>query len=213
MKYHPNETTIEMTGHRDGMNAGALEHSKYIAKICEYVIENLKDYAEFLDDAGHNKRFVRKYVTYVYYDVDWAGQYDHKNRKVKINAVGNTVDSITDTMIHELAHCWYANAEYFKKGMQQDDFKNAIQNDLGSIDSYSRSRKLKGFMKRRTALYINEIHSILTEMKYGTKKLKDLYQDEDFTNEEQNRLGRYAVIYDDLHTEPSKHKEWIELTV
>lgn len=202
-----------MTGHRDGMNAGALEHSKYIAKICEYVIENLKDYAEFLDDAGHNKRFVRKYVTYVYYDVDWAGQYDHKNRKVKINAVGNTVDSITDTMIHELAHCWYANAEYFKKGMQQDDFKNAIQNDLGSIDSYSRSRKLKGFMKRRTALYINEIHSILTEMKYGTKKLKDLYQDEDFTNEEQNRLGRYAVIYDDLHTEPSKHKEWIELTV
>jgi len=213
MKYHPNETTIEMTGHRDGMNAGALEHSKYIAKICEYVIENLKDYAEFLDDAGHNKRFVRKYVTYVYYDVDWAGQYDHKNRKVKINAVGNTVDSITDTMIHELAHCWYANAEYFKKGMQQDDFKNAIQNDLGSIDSYSRSRKLKGFMKRRTALYVNEIHSILTEMKYGTKKLKDLYQDEDFTNEEQNRLGRYAVIYDDLHTEPSKHKEWIELTV
>ena len=202
-----------MTGHRDGMNAGALEHSKYIAKICEYVIENLKDYAEFLDDAGHNKRFVRKYVTYVYYDVDWAGQYDHKNRKVKINAVGNTVDSITDTMIHELAHCWYANAEYFKKGMQQDDFKNAIQNDLGSIDSYSRSRKLKGFMKRRTALYINEIHSILTEMKYGTKKLKDLYQDEDFTNEEQNRLGRYAVIYDDLHTEPSKHKESIELTV
>ena len=202
-----------MTGHRDGMNAGALEHSKYIAKICEYVIENLKDYAEFLDDAGHNKRFVRKYVTYVYYDVDWAGQYDHKNRKVKINAVGNTVDSITDTMIHELAHCWYANAEYFKKGMQQDDFKNAIQNDLGSIDSYSRSRKLKGFMKRRTALYVNEIHSILTEMKYGTKKLKDLYQDEDFTNEEQNRLGRYAVIYDDLHTEPSKHKEWIELTV
>ena len=202
-----------MTGHRDGMNAGALEHSKYIAKICEYVIENLKDYAEFLDDAGHNKRFVRKYVTYVYYDVDWAGQYDHKNRKVKINAIGNTLESITDTMIHELAHCWYANAEYFKKGMQQDDFKNAIQNDLGSIDSYSRSRKLKGFMKRRTALYVNEIHSILTEMKYGTKKLKDLYQDEDFTNEEQNRLGRYAVIYDDLHTEPSKHKEWIELTV
>ena len=202
-----------MTGHRDGMNAGALEHSKDIAKICENVIESLKDYAGFLDDAGHNKRFVRKYVTYVYYDVDWAGQYDHKNRKVKINAVGNTVDSITDTMIHELAHCWYANAEYFKKGMQQDDFKNAIQNDLGSIDSYSRSRKLKGFMKRRTALYINEIHSILTEMKYGTKKLKDLYQDEDFTNEEQNRLGRYAVIYDDLHTEPSKHKEWIELTV
>jgi len=213
MKYHPNETTIEMTGHRDGMNAGALEHSKDIAKICEHVIESLKDYAGFLDDAGHNKRFVRKYVTYVYYDVDWAGQYDHKNRKVKINAIGNTLESITDTMIHELAHCWYANAEYFKKGMQQDDFKNAIQNDLGSIDSYSRSRKLKGFMKRRTALYINEIHSILTEMKYGTKKLKDLYQDEDFTNEEQNRLGRYAVIYDDLHTEPSKHKEWIELTV
>ena len=97
--------------------------------------------------------------------------------------------------------------------MQREDFKNAIQNDLGSIDSYSRGRKLKGFMKRRTSLYINEIHSILTEMKYGTNKLKDLYQDEDFTTEEQNRLGRYAVIYDDLHPEQSKHKEWIELTV
>lgn len=213
MKYHPNETTIEMTGHRDGMNAGALEQSKDIARICHTVIENLKDYAGFLDDAGHNKRFVRKYVTYVYYEVDWAGQYDHKNRKVKINAVGNTLESITDTVIHELAHCWYANAEYFKHGMQREDFKNAIQNDLGSIDSYSRGRKLKGFMKRRTALYINEIHSILTEMKYGTNKLKDLYQDEDFTTEEQNRLSRYAVIYDDLHPEQSKHKEWIELTV
>ena len=31
-----------MTGHRDGMNAGALEQSKDIAKICEHVIENLK---------------------------------------------------------------------------------------------------------------------------------------------------------------------------
>ena len=211
MKYHPDETTIEMTGHRDGMNAGYLKHSEAIAKMCHTVIENLKDYAGFLDDVGHNGRFVRKYVTYVYPYVDWAGQYDHRNRKVKINAVGNDLDHITDTVIHELAHCFYANAEFLKMGMQKEDFKNAIQDDLGSIDSYSRSRKLKGYMKRKTSLYINEIHSILTEMKYGTQKLKDLLNDEDFTNEERQRLSRYIPIYDNLHSEPTKNKEWDDL--
>ena len=208
MKYHPEQTTIIMTGHRDGANPQALSKSEGIAKIVHKVVENLSDYAEFLT-VGHSRRFVKQYVTYVFYDVDWAGQYDHKNRKVKINAVGNSLDGVVDTVIHELAHCWYANAEFVKMGMQKEDFKNAISQDMGSIDSYSRSRKLKNMMKRRSSHFINEIHSILTEIKYGTQKANNLEQDENFTEEERNRLSRYIPIYDDLHPEPSKNKLWL----
>ena len=125
--------------------------------------------------------------------------------------MGNSKHTIIDTLIHELGHVWYMNAEKLGVGMQVEDFKQAILGDLGSIDSYSRSRKLKNAMKKRTSLFVNEIHSILTEMKYGTDKLQRELASENMTEEETKRLKRFIPIYDELHPETAKNPEWIRL--
>jgi len=211
MKSHDGETTITMTGHRDGANPQALERSNLIVGLMHDAIENMGKYAEWLNVVGHNKRWVKTYNSYVYYDVDWAGQYAHRQRKVKINVMGNSKHTIIDTLIHELGHVWYMNAEKLGVGMQVEDFKQAILGDLGSIDSYSRGRKLKRAMKKRTSLFVNEIHSILTEMKYGTDKLQRELASENMTEEETKRLKRFIPIYDELHPEKAKNPEWIRL--
>jgi hypothetical protein len=211
MKSHAGQTTITMTGHRDGANPQALERSNLIVGLMHDAIEEMGKYAEWLNVVGHNKRWVKTYTSYVFYEVDWAGQYAHRQRKVKINVMGNDIHTIIDTLIHELGHVWYMNAEKLGVGMQVEDFKQAILADLGSIDSYSRSRKLKNAMKRRTSLFVNEIHSILTEMKYGTNKLQRELASENMTEDETKRLKRFIPIYNELHPETAKNPEWLRL--
>lgn len=211
MKYHPNSTTITITGHRDGDNPSLLAKSEKVAEVCDIAIERMSERAPFLTDVN-TRRFIKFVTTYVYHDVDWAGQYVKRQRKIKVNVALTDIEHVIDIIVHEMAHVWWGNAELINMGESKKAFESAIMADLGSIDDYSRGRKLKRAMKVRPLYYVNEIHSIMTEMKYGTMKLDDLVTDEDFTQDEKSRLRRYAVFYDILHKEPATNRLWQELT-
>lgn len=211
MKYHPRQVTVEITGHRDGMNAGYLSHSELVAKITHIAVEEMHKRCEFLSDVN-TRRFIKHFTSYCYPDVDWSGQYVHRQRKVKINARLTDATHTIDVIIHEMAHCWWHNAEFLKMEKSKQEFKEAILADLGSIDGYSRGRKLKRAMRVKSDYYVNEIHSIMTELKYGTQKFDDLVTDEDWTQEEKQRLRRYIPHYDKLHPETPKQRLWIEFT-
>jgi predicted SprT family Zn-dependent metalloprotease len=211
MKYHPRQVTVEITGHRDGMNASYLAHSELVAKIAHIAVEQMYKRADFLSEVN-TRRFIKHFTSYCYPEVDWSGQYVHRQRKVKINARLTDIEHVIDVIIHEMAHCWYHNAEFLKMDKAKQEFKKAILADLGSIDSYSRGRKLKSDMKKRSAHFVNEIHSIMTELKYGTQKFDDLVTDEDWTHEEKQRLQRYIPHYDKLHPEKSTQRLWINFT-
>ena len=211
MKYHPRQVTVEITGHRDGMNAGYLAHSELVAKITHIAVEQMHKRADFLSEIN-TRRYIKHFTSYCYPEVDWSGQYVHRQRKVKINARLTPIENVIDVIIHEMAHCWYHNAEFLKMDKAKQEFKKAILADLGSIDSYSRGRKLKSAMKKRSAHFVNEIHSIMTELKYGTQKFDDLVTDEDWTHEEKQRLRRYIPHYDKLHPEKSTQRLWINFT-
>ena len=211
MKYHPREQTIEITGHRDGDNARFLKHSELVSKITHIAVEQMPNRCEFLSNVN-TRRFIKHVTSYCYPTVDWSGQYVHRQRKVKINARLTDIAHVIDVIVHEFAHCWWHNAEFLRMDKAKQEFAKAILADLGSIDSYSRGRKLKSAMKKRTALFVNEIHSIMTELKYGTQKFDDLVTDENWTHEEKQRLRRYIPHYDKLHPEKSTQRLWIEFT-
>ena len=211
MKYHPRQVTVEITGHRDGKNAGYLKHSELVAKIIHTAIEQMPTRAPFLTDV-QTRRYIKHIVTYIAPSVDWAGQYVHRMRKVKVNVCGTDLEHVIDIVVHEMAHCWYHNAEFLGMDKAKQEFRKAILADLGSIDDYSRGRKLKRAMRVKPDHFVNEIHSIMTELKYGTKKFDDLVTDENWTLEEKQRLRRYIPHYDKLHPEKSTQRLWIEFT-
>ena len=209
MKYHPREQTIEITGHRDGLNAGLLSHSELVSRKTHIAVEQMPNRCEFLSNVN-TRRFIKHVTSYCYPTVDWSGQYVHRQRKVKINARLTDIQHVIDVIVHEFAHSLWQNAEFLRMDKAKQEFKNAILADLGSIDSYSRGRKLKRAMKVKPDYYVNEIHSIMTELKYGTQKFDDLVTDEDWTPVEKQRLRRYIPHYDKLHPEKSTQRLWIE---
>jgi hypothetical protein len=213
---HQDETCVEMTGTDDRVlfdgSIVRMGHwvapSKEVADIAHTWFEDLETTPEFLH-LGHNRRFVKRIVTYVYPSVSWAGQFQESKRIVRLNVAKLSIDNVVCVCVHEIAHAW--------KHARQDtteykEFEEAILADLGSIDYYSRGRKLQNMMKKNPSGFVNEIHSIISALKYGNEtgdaSLQNLEADERRTPEEIKRFKKYAVDFDKLHPDKATNKRY-----
>lgn len=217
---HQDETCVEMTGTEDRVlfdgSIVRMGHwvapSKEVADIAHAWFEDLETTPEFLH-LGHNRRWVKRIVTYVYPSVSWAGQFQESKRIVRLNVAKLSIDNVVCVCVHEIAHAW--------KHARQDtteykEFEEAILANLGSIDYYSRGRKLKSMMKKQPKQFVNEIHSIISALKYGNEtgdaSMQHLEADEQRTSEEVKRLKQYSVYFDKLHPEKAINKRYTHAT-
>ena len=217
MKYHTGETTIEMTGTQDRVNQFGdiirmsqwIEPSMQVAKIAHTWFEDLDNVPSWLH-IQHNKRYVRRIVTYVY-DSDstrWSGQYHHAIKTIKLNVAQLNNEDVVDVCVHETAHCFFHNN---KENVKLAEFVKVVMNDLGAIDHYSRGRKLQGYKRKTPIRFVNEIHSILASLKHGLNSAQELEQDENRTQKEIEQFKKYAVAFDKLHTEKPTNKLWVKM--
>ena len=217
MKYHTGETTIEMTGTQDRVNQFGdiirmsqwIEPSMQVAKIAHTWFEDLDNVPSWLH-IQHNKRYVRRIVTYVY-DSDstrWSGQYHHAIKTIKLNVAQLNNEDVVDVCVHETAHCFFHNN---KESVKLAEFVKVVMNDLGAIDHYSRGRKLQGYKRKTPIKFVNEIHSILASLKHGLNSAQELEQDENRTQKEIEHFKKYAVAFDKLHTEKPTNKLWVKM--
>lgn len=217
MKYHPDETCIEMTGTQDRVNQFGdiirmsqwIKPSEEVAKIAHTWFEDLKNVPEWLQ-LGHSKRYVRRIVTYVYpsESTKWAGQYSHAIRTVRLNIARLDNKDVVDVCVHEIAHCFFHNN---KENVKLAEFVKVVLNDLGAIDHYSRGRKLQGYKRKTPIKFVNEIHSILSALKHGLNSAQELEQDENRTKAEIEHFKKYAEAFDKVHTEKPTNKLWVKM--
>ena len=213
-KLHDGETCIEVTGTQDRVNQFGdiirMSHwiapSREIATIAHEWFEDLTKMPEWLQ-IGHNKRYVRRIVTYVYpsESTKWAGQYAHAIRTVRLNVARLDPVDVVDTCVHEMAHCFFHNNT---TNPILAEFVKVVMSDMHSIDYYSRGRKLQAYKKRTPIRFVNEIHSILTALKHGLTHAQNLVQDESRTKDEIKYFGKYAEAFDKLHPEKPTNKTW-----
>ena len=216
-KLHDGETCIEMTGTQDRVTRDGdiirMSHwiapSREIATIAHEWFEDLTKMPEWLQ-IGHNKRYVRRIVTYVYpsESTKWAGQYAHAIRTVRLNVARLDPVDVVDTCVHEMAHCFFHNNT---TNPMLAEFVKVVMSDMHSIDYYSRGRKLQGYKRRTPIRFVNEIHSILSALKHGLTHAQNLVQDENRTKDEIKYFGKYAKAFDIIHPEKPTNKTWTAL--
>ena len=217
MKYHTGETTIEMTGTQDRVNQFGdiirmsqwIEPSMQVAKIAHTWFEDLDNVPSWLH-IQHNKRYVRRIVTYVYdsESTKWSGQYHHAIKTIRLNVARLNNEDVVDVCVHETAHCFFHNN---KENVKLAEFVKVVMNDLGAIDHYSRGRKLQGYKRKTPIQFVNEIHSILASLKHGLNSAQELEQDENRTQKEIEQFKKYAVAFDKLHPEKPTNKLWVKM--
>ena len=83
--------------------------------------------------------------------------------------------------------------------------------NLHAIDSYSRGRKLQGYKRRHPMAFVNEIHSILAEIKHGESKALEVTQDERRTKKEIETFKVVSKAFDKIHPEEPTNKLWIKM--
>ena len=216
-KLHDGETCIEVTGTQDRVTRDGdiirmsywIAPSNEIATIAHEWFEDLKTVPEWLQ-IGHNKRYVRRIVTYVYDSPStrWSGQYSHELRTVRLNVARLDPADVVDTCTHEIAHCFFHN---HKDSIELAEFVRVVMSDMHSIDYYSRGRKLQGYKRKEPIRFVNEIHSILAALKHGLTHAQELAEDENRTKDEIKYFGKYAEAFDILHPEQPTNKTWTEL--
>jgi len=218
-KYHPDETCIEMNGLNDKVlpDGSIVDMSEWtpislaIAEKAHAWFEGLDEMPEWLN-IQHTKRRVRTISTYVYpaNTTRWAGQFDPTNRKIKLNVAKMSLSQVKDVCVHETAHVWF-DAHLPYRDLQ--NFVNVVMSNLHAIDSYSRGRKLQGYKRKHPMSFVNEIHSILAELKHGESKATQLDQDENRTKKEIETFKVVSKAFDKLHPDSKdKHKLWIKWT-
>ena len=219
-KFHPDETCIEMNGLDDRvLSDGSIVDMSAWIPISKAIAEKAHEWFEALDDMPewlniqHTKRYVRTISTYVYpaESTRWAGQFDPANRKIKLNVAKMSLSQVKDVCVHETAHCWFdANIE---TNRDLQEFVNVVMSNLHAIDSYSRGRKLQGFKRKHPMSFVNEIHSILAELKHGESKATQLDQDENRTKKEIETFKVVSKAFDKLHPDSrDTHNLWIKWT-
>ena len=196
---------------------GTIVSMKHWRPISLAIAEKAHEWFEGLDDMPewlniqHTKRYVRTISTYVYpaETTRWAGQFVPSDRKIKLNVAKMTLEQVKDVCVHETAHVWFdANIETDR---ELQNFVNVVMSNLHAIDSYSRGRKLQGFKRKHPMSFVNEIHSILAELKHGESKANELEQDENRTKKEIETFKVVSKAFDKLHPDSrDTHNLWIK---
>ena len=219
-KFHPDETCIQMNGLNDKVlpDGSIVSMAKWIpisdaiARKAHAWFENLDAIPEWLQ-IQHTKRYVKTIATYVYPAITtrWAGQYDHANRKIMLNVAKFPLSWTNDVCVHETSRCWFDNNVETNRDLQE--FVNVVMSNLHAIDSYSRGRKLQGYKRKHPMSFVNEIHSILAELKHGESKATQLDQDENRTKKEIETFKVVSKAFDKLHPDNrDTHNLWIKWT-
>ena len=198
---------------------GTIVSMKHWRPISLAIAEKAHAWFEALDDMPewlniqHTKRYVRTISTYVYpaNSTRWAGQFVPRDRKIKLNVAKMTLEQVKDVCVHETAHVWFdANID---TNRELQNFVNVVMSNLHAIDSYSRGRKLQGFKRKHPMSFVNEIHSILAELKHGESKATELDQDENRTKKEIETFKVVSKAFDKLHPDNrDTHNLWIKWT-